>query len=103
MTVQRPDSSGADESAPEAISPRWTALVRVTLKPAVNDPQGLAIRGGLHQLGFESVVAVRAGKFFQIQLDAPSQEAAASLVETLSRKLLANPVIEDFTFELEGS
>lgn len=81
-------------------SARWTALVQVTLKPAVNDPQGLAIRGGLHQLGFETVESVRAGKSFRIELDAPTRAAAEGLVDSMCRKLLANPVIEDFTFEL---
>lgn len=78
----------------------WTAQVQVTLKPAVNDPQGLAIRGGLHQLGFESVRGVRAGKFFQLQLDAANREEAEKLVDTMCRRLLSNPVIEDYTFEL---
>ena len=79
---------------------RWTAHVRVTLKPAVNDPQGLAIRGGLHQLGFESVSSVRAGKFFEIQLDAPTRADADRLVADMGRRLLANPVIEDYSYEL---
>jgi phosphoribosylformylglycinamidine synthase len=79
---------------------RWTAHVRVTLKPAVNDPQGLAIRGGLHQLGFESVRSVRAGKFFEIQLDAPTRDDADRLVSDMGRRLLANPVIEDYSYEL---
>lgn len=78
----------------------WTAQVQVTLKPAVNDPQGLAIRGGLHQLGFESVQSVRAGKFFQLQLEATNRAEAEKLVDTMCRRLLSNPVIEDYTFEL---
>lgn len=79
----------------------WVARVRVVLKPAVNDPQGLAIRGGLHHLGFESVGSVRAGKFFEITLDAPDQAAAENVVAEICQRLLANPVIEDFSFELE--
>lgn len=79
----------------------WTAQVRVVLKPAVNDPQGLAIRGGLHQLGFPDVEAVRAGKFFEIKLSAEDQSSARKLVDDMCRKLLANPVIEDFSYELQ--
>jgi phosphoribosylformylglycinamidine synthase PurS subunit len=82
---------------------RWIAHVRVTLKAAVNDPQGLAIRGGLHQLGFDAVSSVRAGKFFEIQLDAPTRSDADRLVADMGRRLLANPVIEDFTFQLVGA
>ena len=48
----------------------FLARVYVTLKPTVNDPQGLTVRGGLHSLGFESVQGVRAGKYIEITLDA---------------------------------
>lgn len=79
----------------------WLARVRVTLKPAVNDPQGLAIRGGLHQLGFGDVATVRAGKYFEIQLGAPDRETAEKNVGAMCHRLLANPVVEDFVFEVE--
>jgi phosphoribosylformylglycinamidine synthase PurS subunit len=81
----------------------WTARIRVTLKPAVNDPQGLAIRGGLHQLGFADVANVRAGKFFEVNLHAADREAAEKLVGDMCRRLLANPVIEDYSFELSSA
>lgn len=78
----------------------WLAKVYVTLKPVVNDPQGLAIKGGLHQLGFEAVQDVRAGKYLEIRLDQTSKEAAEEAVAEMCRKLLANPVIEDYRFEV---
>lgn len=78
----------------------WIAQVRVVLKPAVNDPQGLAIRGGLHQLGFDDVASVRAGKFFEIRLAADDRGTAEQAVHDMCRRLLANPVIEDYSFEL---
>ncbi|MGH2460572.1 MAG: phosphoribosylformylglycinamidine synthase subunit PurS [Chloroflexota bacterium] len=78
----------------------WIARVRVILKPAVNDPQGLAIKGGLHQLGFADVASVRAGKFFELRLDAPDRAAAESVVGEMCRRLLANPVIEDFSYDV---
>lgn len=78
----------------------WSAQIQVGLKPAVNDPQGLAIRGGLHQLGFAEVANVRAGKFFELQLTAPDRASAEKQVADMCRRLLANPVIEDFTFEV---
>jgi phosphoribosylformylglycinamidine synthase PurS subunit len=49
----------------------WLARVYVTLKPTMSDPRGLAIRGGLHHLGFESVESVRAGKYLELRLDEP--------------------------------
>ena len=79
----------------------FLARVYVTLKPTVNDPQGLTVRGGLHALGFASVESVRAGKYMEIRLDAPDRAAAEAQVTEMCRKLLANPVIEDFRFELE--
>ena len=79
----------------------FLARVYVTLKPTVNDPQGLTIRGGLRSLGFDTVESVRAGKYLEIKIDAPEEATAKERVTEMCRKLLANPVIEDFRFELE--
>ena len=79
----------------------YLAKIYVTLKPTVNDPQGLTIRGGLHMLGFSSVQQVRMGKYLEVQVEAADQDAARAQVEEMCRKLLANPVIEEFRFELE--
>jgi phosphoribosylformylglycinamidine synthase len=79
----------------------FLARVHVTLKPTVNDPQGLTIRGALRQLGFDAVESVRAGKYMEIHVDAPDAAAAELQVREMCRKLLANPVIEDFRFEVE--
>lgn len=79
----------------------WCARIHVLLKPVVNDPQGQAIRGGLRSLGFDGVSQVRAGKYFEILLDAPDADTARRNVDEMCRKLLANPVIEDYRFELE--
>ncbi len=79
----------------------WLARIYVTLKPVVNDPQGLAIQSGLRHLGFSAVQSVRAGKFLEVLLDVPTQEEAARQAEAMCRLLLANPVIEDFRFDLE--
>ncbi len=79
---------------------KWLANIRVTLKPVVNDPQGLAIRDGLHNLGYTGVEAVRSGKYIQLSLTADSAEAAQAVVDAMCRSLLANPVIEDYSAEL---
>ena len=79
----------------------WLARVYVTLKPTVNDPQGLAIRGGLRHLGFETVESVRAGKYLELRLEAADQAAAREQLEAMCRQLLANPVIEQYRFDLE--
>jgi phosphoribosylformylglycinamidine synthase len=79
----------------------FLARVYVTLKPTVNDPQGLTIKGGLHSLGFTSVESVRAGKYMEIRLDGDSRQEAERLLNEMCRQLLANPVIENYRFELE--
>jgi phosphoribosylformylglycinamidine synthase len=71
------------------------ALVYVTLKPDVLDPQGEAIRKACRSLGYGAVRSVRQGKLFEIELDAADEAAARALLEELSDKLLANTVIED--------
>ncbi len=76
------------------------ASVFVTLKPAVNDPQGATIAESLRSLGLASTRRVRAGKFFEIEVEAADAAAARAEVEQMCRKLLANPVIEDFRFEV---
>ena len=76
------------------------ARVYVTLRPTVNDPQGLTIRGGLHQLGFGEVEQVRAGKYLELRLAAPDAATAEARAAEMCKKLLANPVIEDFRVEV---
>jgi phosphoribosylformylglycinamidine synthase subunit PurS len=78
----------------------WQAEVRVMLKPSVNDPQGLSIRGALRTLGFADVEEVRAGKVIHIRLRADERSAAQAQVERMCQQLLANPVIETYSFEL---
>ena len=78
----------------------FQAEVFVTLKPVVNDPQGLTIRAGLHALGFDEVRDVRSGKYLLLTLDARDQEEARERVEAMARTLLANAVIEDFRIQL---
>ena len=80
--------------------PQFKADVYVTLKRTVNDPQGLTIRGALHTLGFESVQAVRAGKFIEVWLNAANEQEAQHQAAKMADQLLANPVIEDFRIHL---
>lgn len=79
----------------------YLAKVYITLKPTVNDPQGLTIKGALHNLGFTGVREVRAGKYIEIKIDENNIDDARSDVERMCKKLLANTVIENYRFELE--
>ena len=76
------------------------AHIRVTPKPGINDPQGLAVRGGLHQLGFAAVESVRVGKYLVLTLDTDDEATARHQVTAMCERLLANPLIEDYTLEL---
>ena len=74
----------------------FVAEVRVMLKPAVNDPQGLSIRNALRTLGFTGVEEVRAGKLIALTVEASDASAAQTSAEAMADRLLANPVIETF-------
>ena len=81
----------------------YLAKVYIQYRPTVSDPQGQTILGGLHQLGFDRRnQAVRAGKYMEITLQAADEPAAAAQVREMCDKLLANPVIEDYRFDLES-
>ena len=78
------------------------AHVYVTLKSSVLDPQGQTIQNALRKIGFADVASVRQGKYFALSLaDGLSAEAAKSQVERISREVLTNPVIEEFTYRIE--
>ena len=79
----------------------FLAHVYVTLKPAVNDPQGLTVKNGLHSLGYGSVSDVRVGKYLEIHVNAADIVQAEAAVAGMCDQLLANPVIEEYRFTLE--
>lgn len=77
------------------------ARVHVFLKPQVLDPQGKAVMQALRMLGFSEVESVRQGKFFDIETGPlPAGEAGEERLRAYCRKLLANPIIEDFRVEV---
>ncbi|MDE2179564.1 MAG: phosphoribosylformylglycinamidine synthase subunit PurS [candidate division NC10 bacterium] len=80
-----------------------TAKIYVTLKPGVLDAQGDTVRSALEALGFQGLADVRVGKFMVLTLNSLTKEQATAQVEEMCRRLLANPVIEDYRFELEGA
>lgn len=73
----------------------------VCLKEGVLDPQGKAVVRSLHTLGYKEVQDVRMGKYIEVGLDVPTREAAEARVREMCEKLLANPVIEDYRFEIQ--
>ena len=79
----------------------FLAKIYVTLKPTVNDPQGQTVLGGLRTLGFDSIDDVRVGKYLEMKVLEGDRSRAEKEVDSMCSKLLANPVIEDYRFELE--
>lgn len=77
-----------------------TANVYITLKKSISDPQGAAIKGALNSMGYEGVEDVRMGKFVQIKLGKERNQEVENKIKEICQKLLANPVIEDFSFDI---
>jgi phosphoribosylformylglycinamidine synthase subunit PurS len=75
---------------------KHAAEVLVTLKPGLSDPQGKAVEGSLPALGWTNVSGVRVGKHVRFEIDAPDEAAAREQIEDMARRLLSNPVIEDY-------
>ncbi len=78
----------------------YKARVFVTLKPSVFDPQGHVIVESLHSMGYASVGEVRQGKYFELDVEADSADAARAMVSEVSNRLLANPVIESYRVDV---
>lgn len=70
--------------------------VLVQLKPGLLDPQGKAVEGALPALGWTNVTGIRVGRHVELTIDAETEHAALAQVEEMARRLLANPVIEEF-------
>ncbi|SMB91597.1 phosphoribosylformylglycinamidine synthase [Desulfonispora thiosulfatigenes DSM 11270] len=78
----------------------FKALIHITLKESILDPQGSAVKKGLESLGFSDVTDVRVGKYLEISLEASGKSEAENKVLEMCKKLLANPVIENYEYEL---
>ena len=73
----------------------------VTLKKDVLDPQGKVVRQTLKNMGYENIINVRQGKYFEIELNEINKEKAKKKVEEICKNLLTNIVIEDYTINLK--
>ena len=73
----------------------------ITLKKDVLDPQGKVVNQTLKNMGYNNVLNIRQGKYFEIELNENDKEKAKKIVEEISEKLLTNTVIEDYTINLE--
>ncbi len=74
--------------------------ILVSFKDSVLDPQGQTVKNALHTLGYDGVREVRQGKVFELDLDGVSEKEAGTLVPEIARKVLANPIIEKYTWQV---
>ncbi|PKP20359.1 MAG: phosphoribosylformylglycinamidine synthase [Bacteroidetes bacterium HGW-Bacteroidetes-21] len=80
---------------------KFSAAIDVMPQKALLDPQGKAVCQSLQKIGHESVSAVRMGKHIQLELDAENEEAAKKTVDEICRKVLINPIMENYSFVLK--
>jgi len=80
----------------------FVAKVFVKLKPGILDPQGEAIANALRSLGFEDVENARTGKVIELKLAAHDRQEAEEIVQQASERLLANPVIEEYSYDIRN-
>ena len=78
----------------------YKAKVNVTLKKSVLDPQGKTVLHALHSIGFDQAQDVRVGKFFEVNLAGKDRGQAETKLKEMCDRLLINPVIEDYSFEI---
>jgi len=74
--------------------------ILVSFKDNVLDPQGQTVKNALHSLGYRFVKEARQGKVFELDLDKVSEEEAGKLVPEIAHKVLANPIIEKYTWQI---
>ncbi|MBN18012.1 MAG: phosphoribosylformylglycinamidine synthase subunit PurS [Chloroflexi bacterium] len=74
--------------------------ITIDLKPTVNNPEGLTIKSSLENLGFSNLNSVRVGKNIVIKIDSANKDEVISQVEEMCNKLLSNPIIEQYEFEI---
>ena len=74
--------------------------ILVSFKDSVLDPQGQTVKNALHTMGYSTIKDVRQGKVFEIELDGVSRKEAESLVPEIAHKVLANPIIEKYTWQI---
>ena len=82
------------------MSNHYHARIYVTLRPSVLDPAGTAVESGLNQMGYQGVTNVRIGKYVELSLTANDDDDATTQLDKICDRLLANPVIENYCFEI---
>jgi phosphoribosylformylglycinamidine synthase len=74
--------------------------ILVSFKDSVLDPQGQTVKNALHTMGYDAVTDVRQGKVFELDLEGVSRKEAEALIPEIAHRVLANPIIEKFTWDI---
>lgn len=80
----------------------YNAKVYITYKESILDPQGEAVRGAVHRMGFDEIEDIRMGKYFEIKVAKQADRTVEETIETICDKLLANVVMESYRYEIEA-
>lgn len=79
----------------------YNVKVYVTYKESILDPQGEAVRGAVHRMGFDEIEDIRIGKYFEIKVSDTADRSVEEVIETICDKFLANVVMESYRYEIE--
>lgn len=80
----------------------WLVKVTIQLKESILDPQGQAVKTGLEALGYKNIAGLQVGKYIELTVsDQKKKQEVKTQVEEMCQRLLANPVIEDYNYEIE--
>ncbi len=80
---------------------KFHAKINITLRKGILDVQGKTVENALHSIEFQSITDVRIGKYVELNITADNNQSALELVEDACKKLIANPIIEDFVINIE--
>ena len=80
---------------------KYIAEIKIMTRPEILDPQGKAVKLGLHNLKMDTIDNVRIGKHIRLNVDADSEANARETVDAACRQLLANLIMEEYSFELQ--
>lgn len=78
----------------------FSSKIKITLRKNILDPQGKTIEHSLKSMGYNSILDTRIGKFVELKVEADSLDKAKQITDDACKKLLANPVMEDYEFEI---
>lgn len=79
----------------------YKAQIKISLRKTILDPQGKTVENSLHHLGYKNISGTRIGKHIEFVIDTPDENQAKQIIEEACSKLLANPVMEDYSYTLE--